>query len=132
MSIARAIKNLPERFMRDFRSCERGAVAIIVALAIIPFMVAAGLAVDLSRAYLTKARLSHALDAAGLAVGSMRTTSSDSVYLDSQFNVFFTANYPDEAEGFTHWELSDNETPLCHECATERHGDRPWPLEYYA
>lgn len=85
-----------------FRSDDRGAVAIIIALALIPLMVAAGLAVDLSRAYLVKNRLSHALDAAGLAVGSMRTTTSNTAYLETQFNEFMTANYAAEDLGSTH------------------------------
>lgn len=92
------VQDLTQRF----QSCERGAIAIIVALAVIPMMVAGGLAVDLSRAYLTKSRLGHALDAAGLAVGSMRTTSTDSSYLETQFNSFFAANYPSTEVGTTH------------------------------
>ena len=87
---------------RRFQKSTDGAVAVIVALSVIPLMVAAGLAVDLSRAYLAQARLSHSLDAAGLAVGTMRTTNSDSTYLEAQFNSFFSANYPDDEIGTTH------------------------------
>lgn len=86
---------------RHFVCAERGAVAVIVALAAIPMVIAGGLAIDLSRAYLVKSRLSHALDAAGLAVGSMRTTSSDPTYLEAQFNTFFTANYAASEIGTT-------------------------------
>ena len=85
-----------------FKRNDRGAIAMIIALSIVPLMVAGGLAVDLSRAYLTKSRLGHALDAAGLAVGSMRTASTDSTYLETQFNNFFKANYPDSEVGVTH------------------------------
>ncbi|OEJ68918.1 pilus assembly protein [Magnetovibrio blakemorei] len=86
---------------RQFADAERGVVAVIVALAAIPMLIAGGLAIDLSRAYLVKSRLSHALDAAGLAVGTMRTTSSDPAYLESQFNSFFTANYAASEIGTT-------------------------------
>jgi len=89
-------------FFQRFRRAERGAVAILVALAVIPLMVGGGLAVDLSRAYLVKSRLSHALDAAGLAVGTMRTNSTSTTYLETQFNNFFTANYPSNEVGATH------------------------------
>jgi len=92
------ITKLLQRFSRS----ERGAVMAIFALAVIPLMVAAGLAVDLSRAYLVKSRLSHALDAAGLAVGSMRATSTDPVYLETQFTNFVAANYPSSEVGATH------------------------------
>ena len=90
------------RITRRFKRTERGAVAVMVALAVIPLMVAGGLALDLSRAYLVKSRLSHALDAAGLAVGSMRTTTSDPSYLETQFNSYFTANYAASEIGTTH------------------------------
>jgi len=90
------------RFIRRLRRTERGAVAVIVALAVVPLMVGGGLAVDLSRAYLVKSRLSHALDAAGLAVGTMRTNSTSTTYLETQFNNFFTANYPSSEVGSTH------------------------------
>ncbi len=69
-----------------------GAVAIIFALALVPLTVASGLAVDLGRAYLIKNRLSYALDAAGLAVGS--TVSDDAQTLQSVAQSFFDANYP--------------------------------------
>lgn len=92
------LSNLMRRFSND----KRGAVAVLFALSVIPLMVMAGLAVDLSRAYLVKTRLSHALDSAGLAVGSMRTSSTSSTYLESQFTNFVTANYPDAQEGTVH------------------------------
>lgn len=85
-----------------FHDCQRGAVAMIFALSMIPLMVMAGMAVDLSRAYLVKSRLGHSLDAAGLAVGSMRTTSTNTTYLESQFTNFVSANYPDAKVGAVH------------------------------
>jgi len=88
--------------LQRFRSDRRGAVAVMFALAVIPLMIAAGLAVDLSRAYLVKTRLSHALDAAGLAVGTMRTTTTDTVYLETQFANFVDANYPASQVGSVH------------------------------
>jgi len=90
------------RLMQRFSANQRGAVAVLFALSVIPLMLMAGLAVDISRAYLVKTRLSHALDSAGLAVGSMRTTSSDSAYLEAQFTSFVTANYPNTETGTVH------------------------------
>jgi len=94
--------SIVSRLLRRFRKNERGSVMALFAIAIIPMMVAAGLAVDLSRAYLIKSRLSHALDAAGLAVGSMRTTTTDTAYLEQQFTNFVNANYPSAEVGATH------------------------------
>jgi Flp pilus assembly protein TadG len=57
------------RLLRD----QRGAVMAIVGLAIIPLFAIIGLAIDTTRAYLTKSRLWSAVDAAALAAaGSMR------------------------------------------------------------
>lgn len=88
--------------MRRWHRSERGAVAVMFALSIIPLMIAAGLAVDMSRAYLVKSRLSHALDAAGLATGTMRTVSTDTAYLSSKFAEFVNANYPATEVGAVH------------------------------
>lgn len=90
------------RTVHAFNECRRGAVAVIFALSMIPLMVTAGLAVDLSRAYLIKTRLSHSLDAAGLAVGSMRTGTTNTAYLEDQFTNFVAANYPSAKEGTVH------------------------------
>lgn len=90
------------RLYLRFKRNERGAVAVFITLALIPLMVAAGLAIDLSRAYLIKGRLSHALDAAGLAVGSMRTTTTDSAYLENKFRDFMDLNFSSANIGTVH------------------------------
>jgi len=88
--------------IQRFQANERGAVMVMFATMIIPLMILAGLAVDVSQAYLIKSRLSHALDAAALAVGSMRSISSDTTYLESKFADFVKANYADTDVGATH------------------------------
>src|SRR5690348_8918171 len=57
---------LLQRFVR----CNRGATAIMFALSSIALVAASGAAVDISRTIVAKNRLSEALDAAGLAVGT--------------------------------------------------------------
>jgi Flp pilus assembly protein TadG len=74
----------------------RGSVAAIFALAFVPLLLAAGAAVDASRAYLVRARLTAALDAAGLAVGSSTGTETE---LQAVAERFFRKNYPDAALG---------------------------------
>jgi len=76
---------------RRFLRADDGAVAIILALAMVPFLAASGAAVDMSRAYLVKVRLGHALDATALAVGSSRGTEAE---LQEIARRFFQANYP--------------------------------------
>jgi len=71
---------------------QRGAVAIIFALVLIPLCLSGGAAIDLGRAYLVKSRLGYALDAAGLAVGAATTT--DEGELRVIMEAFFDANYP--------------------------------------
>ncbi len=55
---------------RRFRLDRRGAVAVFLALAIIPMIGFVGIATDTARAYLVKSRLSSALDAGATLPGS--------------------------------------------------------------
>jgi len=75
------------RLVRD----QRGAVMMIVGLAIIPLFAAIGLAVDAGRGYMLKSKLSYAIDAAGLAGG--RAFETDNREADIQ--MFFDANFPE-------------------------------------
>ncbi len=81
----------------EFRRNRRGNVAVMFALAMMPIMAAAGIGVDLSRAYVVKAHLTHALDAAGLAVAGSPGASDE--YLETLAQDFFNANYPDTEIG---------------------------------
>jgi Flp pilus assembly protein TadG len=74
-----------------------GLVAIIFALCAIPIFIAAGMAVDIGRAYTVKVRLGAALDAAALAVGSESNQTAAQLATDLQN--YFTANYPSTALG---------------------------------
>ena len=78
--------------MRD----QRGGVATFLAAAIIPLVAFCGLAVDTSRGYLMKSRLSYALDAAALAGGRVMY---DPVLRDQTINEFFQANFPSNYMG---------------------------------
>ena len=70
-------------------------MGIIFAIAFIPMLIAAGVAIDLGRAYLVKTRLAHALDAAGLAVGSSDPASN----LNAVLQNYFAANFPPDELG---------------------------------
>jgi Flp pilus assembly protein TadG len=61
IAVLTALRQLAER--------REGAIAIIFALCAIPAVIAAGMAIDVGRAYMVKVRLGAALDAAALAVG---------------------------------------------------------------
>jgi Flp pilus assembly protein TadG len=76
----------------------RGGVATFLAAAIIPLIAFAGLAVDTSRGYLMKARLSSALDAAALAGGR---AMHDPDLRDEMVERFFNANFPANYMGAT-------------------------------
>jgi len=83
-----------------FRHDRSGAIAIIVALVLLPLFMALGASIDLSVAYYLKARLGYAVDAAALAVGS--TIDDDMDVLDARAQDFFAANYPGETIGWVH------------------------------
>jgi Flp pilus assembly protein TadG len=78
-----------------FKKSTAGSIAVIVALALIPIIIGSGAAVDFGRAYMVQSRLSYALDAAGLAVGSSDPSSD----LNSVLTRYFAANYPEEQLG---------------------------------
>ncbi len=81
---------------RRLRRDTRGVVAVFVALALTPILILSGLAVDFAQLYTARTRLGHAIEAAGLAVGS---TQDGSVELQDRLEAFFAANYPSEALG---------------------------------
>ena len=83
----------PLKFLfRRFFADRRGNFAIIFALASIPILIAAGAAVDISRAYIVENRLKAALDAAALAVGG--ATGKTQSQLEAVAQAYFDANYP--------------------------------------
>ena len=68
----------------------RGAIAVFIALAIVPLVGFIGIGTDTARAFMVKSRLSTALDAAGLAGG--KAFFSDT--RDADMTMFFNANFP--------------------------------------
>lgn len=94
---ARAFARLG-RSGKHFLASRRGNTAMIFALAAIPMFIAAGTAVDLSRALIVRQRLGHALDAAALAVGrDVTLTTQQQMYQVA--HDFFIANYPADELG---------------------------------
>ena len=91
-SMRQALRGRLRALVRD----RRGVAAVIFALALLPLVLAVGVAIDAGRAYLVKQRLSYALDAAGLAVGSSTGTIAERQAI---FQSFFFANYPSDAIG---------------------------------
>src|SRR5271163_258514 len=83
--------------LRQLAERREGAIAIIFALCAIPAIIAAGMAIDVGRAYMVKVRLGAALDAAALAVGSETNLTSNQ--LTTTLNNYFTANFPSTALG---------------------------------
>lgn len=77
--------------LRGLWKSQQGGIAMIFALSLIPLAVMGGLAIDVSQAYLVKNRLSHSLDAAGLAVGASTGTDQE---LEQVMLNYFNANYP--------------------------------------
>ncbi len=69
---------------------QRGAVAAIMGLAIIPLFAVVGLAIDTGRGYMLKSKLSYAIDAAGLAGGR----AFDTDLREEDIAMFFEANFP--------------------------------------
>lgn len=66
-----------QHLLSNFTNCTRGATAIVFALSAIPFIGAAGVAVDHSRAFFAKSALQAATDAAALSAASTSVATSD-------------------------------------------------------
>ena len=77
-----------KRLLRD----DRGTVAVITALTAVPLIMSMGLAVDLTRGYMVRSKLSAALDAAGLAVGTNPSISATQAAAVVQS--YLAANFP--------------------------------------
>ena len=75
----------------EFACDRRATMHVLLAAGILPLVAGVGLAVDSSRGFLAKSRMSHALDVAVLA--GARVYSSPN--RDSDINDFFVANFPD-------------------------------------
>src|SRR5579863_4891246 len=84
-------------FLRSLGMQREGNVAMIFGLAAIPVIVAGGVAVDATRAYMVKVRLGAAMDAAALAVGS--TENETLTQLATRLTNYFNANYPASSIG---------------------------------
>ena len=82
---------------RHFAASPHGNVAIIFGLCLLPLLMAAGVAIDLSRALIVRERLGHTLDTAALAVGSKLGLTDDQ--RQAMVQEFFAANYPPSALG---------------------------------
>lgn len=68
----------------------RGAVALLLAVAVVPLVGMVGLATDAARGWIVREKLAHALDAAGLAGGRAMLSPTR----DTEIAAFFAANFP--------------------------------------
>lgn len=100
--MVRAISRIAHR-LRSLIASDRGNIAMIFGLSAVPLFLAAGMGIDMWRAYAVKVRLEAALDAAALAVGSTSPGtggwSPSNTVLTNRLQNFFTANYPASALG---------------------------------
>lgn len=83
------------RTLQRFAQDRRGMVAVITAMLVIPLVLAIGLAVDASRMFLVRAKLSQAVDAAALAGGQ----ATDAATVEADARRIFAVNYPEAYMG---------------------------------
>jgi hypothetical protein len=91
-------------FIRDYtwrriRKNERGQMILFVGAALVMLIGFLGLAIDAGRAYLVKAQLSKALDAAVLAAGQSGADSRDGDVIRNIIMRSFSANFPPDYMG---------------------------------
>ncbi|MEG9458323.1 TadE/TadG family type IV pilus assembly protein, partial [Methylobacterium ajmalii] len=88
-----------------FRSDRRGAIAVIMALTMIPVLFLVGAGIDYARAAAVRAKLQTATDAAVLAVIREAPTLASEAAFQARARAFFDASFPPQAgvtvTGFT-------------------------------
>jgi Flp pilus assembly protein TadG len=77
--------------------CESGSALPLVGLATLALVGASGIAVDMGRVQIVQSRMTNALDAAGLAAGSVINTTN----ITTETNKYFYANFPVNYMGTT-------------------------------
>ncbi len=88
-----------KHYFGNYLRHQTGVVAVAFGLMIPVVIGAVGLSVDMSQAYLVKARLSSALDAAALAAAA--SGSDDEGVIQDKVDAFMEANYPEGRIGST-------------------------------
>lgn len=94
---SQAVKTRLRSHLGRFAGDQRGNLAMIFALSLLPLSAAAGAAIDLNRAFIVQQRLERALDAAGLAVGASPAATIEQMQAMAQS--FFDANYNENELG---------------------------------
>src|ERR1700743_2770904 len=76
---------------------DRGNIAMMFAIALVPLMIAAGAGLDFARAMLVRQQMGEALDAAALAIGSSTglTQTTAQALAQKYFSANFTINQTD-------------------------------------
>src|SRR5688572_12371902 len=77
-------------------SCERGAVAPLVGVAMILLVAAVGVAIDIGRGQVAQSKLQYSLDAAGLAAGAVVGQTLDSDDLKPEAEKYLRSNFAGE------------------------------------
>ncbi len=96
-AVLRPIRSAAQ-FARALMGNERGNAMIIAAIAILPIVGTIGGGLDISRAYLVKARLNEACDAASLA-GRRAMTNNDITTAQSEATKYFNHDFPQNYMG---------------------------------
>jgi Flp pilus assembly protein TadG len=84
--------------LRRFSRSNRGNVAMIFAIALVPLVLGAAAGLDFARAMLVRQQMSEALDAAALAVGS--STGLDQTTAQALAQKYFNANFTVDTTAF--------------------------------
>jgi hypothetical protein len=86
-------------FLTRLRKCQSGNVLPMMAAAIVPMAGMVGSGLDISRAYMTKAKLQTACDSAALATRRFMGGSAFSAAAEAEGEKFFDFNFPEGTMG---------------------------------
>ena len=87
------MRNHFSRLLRSLAVEQKGSMALFVGLGLFCLVAATGVAVDMSRLQTVRAKLAHALDAAGLAAGAKVYSSDAQTIVSNYMKVNFPAGF---------------------------------------
>jgi Flp pilus assembly protein TadG len=109
----RALKNRLEASVSRFaRECE-GSAVITFAVAVIPILMGAGVAIDFARLATKHTSLQQATDSAALAIAHSATTSTTDADVLAQAQNYITTNYADRSATIASASISTDHTSVC-------------------
>ncbi|MBV9066105.1 MAG: hypothetical protein JO004_10110 [Methylobacteriaceae bacterium] len=109
----RALKNRLKASASRFARDRDGAAALTLAVAVIPILMGAGVALDFARLATKHTSLQQATDSAALAIAHAATTTTTNADVMAQAQSYITTNYANQSATIASASISTDHTSVC-------------------